>query len=256
MEAEMNNLAFAVTLLGVVVVSGAARADGRASSSLYEGDYLFQGQRVVADGCSYHLDMQTDGNLVLYAGTGTGSPRMATGTNLWCWSAWPYSGCDVYPAIYATLQGDGNFVVYWPGDSPAWATSTAGGNASNTAQLWMQDDGNLVEYRWEPGRFAQWASNTVSGSLGQSPCPLQTSVTHIEQNTNFAGQDYAAPNTNSAMECGQWCASSAWASAGQQCHAFTWVPPGVQGPTGMCWLKGGIPASSYASGLVSGFIRH
>ena len=127
---------------------------------------------------------------------------------------------------------------------------------SNDAQLWMQQDGNLVEYRWSGSSEAVWwASNTagfvVDGNVGSS------SITHIEDNTNFAGDDYRGEFTNDPMQCGQWCASSTWAPSGSSCDAFTWVQPVTSGySTGVCWLKTGIPAASAYTGATSGYIRH
>jgi hypothetical protein len=78
--------------------------------------------------------------------------------------AWPRGALA---AQFATLQSDGNFVVYWAQGLSAWATNTPGGKASNTAQLCVQGDGNLVEYRQSGGQFVEWASNTEGASLGQ-----------------------------------------------------------------------------------------
>jgi hypothetical protein len=120
--------------------------------------------------------MHTDGNLVLYGGAGASAPEWSTGTNQKCVgvSVWPFQSCFTAAAAYATLQSDGNFVVYWAAGDAAWATNTAGGAGSNDAQLWMQQDGNLVEYRWSGSSEAVWwASNTagfaVEGSQRQ-PC--------------------------------------------------------------------------------------
>ena len=252
----MNRLAFVAALATVSMCPLAAHADGTVHSSLFEGDYLFQGQRVVADSGYYHLEMQGDGNLVVYAGAGTSDALWSTGTWQYCLASWPSRVCAPRVAQYATLQDDGNFVVYWGQSDPAWASNTAGSPDPSTAQLWMQGDGNLVEYRWaSSNRYSVWDSHTAGTVLGQTSA-VHTSVTHVESNTNFAGDDYNAAYTNDAMQCGQWCASSAFAPAGTSCNAFTWVPPGVQGPSGVCWLKSAIPGSSFASGMVSGYIRH
>lgn len=250
----MHKLAFTVTLFGIALVSRAAFADGTPHSILYEGDYLFQGQRLVADDGFYHLEMQGDGNLVLYEGAGTGNARWWSGTYERCGS-WPTHGCVKEAARYATLQSDGNFVVYFQQGDAGWSSNTSFGNDYGSAELWMQGDGNLVGYRWNgSSRFVSWATNTAGPVQGQSS-PGST-ITHIEDGTNFAGDDYAYVYTNDVMQCGQWCASSLWAPAASECNAFTWVPPGVQNVSGVCWLKKAIPAASYGAGLISGFIRH
>jgi hypothetical protein len=196
----VKNLSLAMVLFGAVLTSGAARADGTPHSTLYEGDYLFQGQRVVGDAGYYHLEMQTDGNLVLYAQS---TAIWATGTNQLC-VGWPFPTCAPQAARFATLQGDGNFVVYWKPGVSAWATNTPGGEASDTAQFWVQEDGNLVEYRWRGAQFVEWASNTAPGGekLG-STLDVSTSITHIEDDVNLAGGDYKAADTNDPMQCGQ-----------------------------------------------------
>ena len=251
----MKRLTFAVALLGVALSSRAARADGTTNSTLYEGDYLFQGQRVVADSGYYHLEMQTDGNLVLYAGAGSGDVKWATGTNQYCYTAWPETYCSTYAARYATLQTDGNFVVYFDQGWAGWSSNTAGGQDYASAQVWLQQDGNLVGYRWsDASRAVSWASNTAGAVLGQNG--LQSSITHVVTDSNLAGDDYRSELTNDMIQCGEWCAGNAGAPSGSACNAFTWVPPGVQGASGVCWLKTGIPAASYDAGLVSGTIRH
>jgi hypothetical protein len=54
------------------------------------------------------LDMQTDGNLVLYSGS---SAVWATGT-------------EGHPGAYLVMQNDGNLVLYDSMGSPLWATNT------------------------------------------------------------------------------------------------------------------------------------
>ncbi|MFF2147489.1 hypothetical protein [Kitasatospora sp. NPDC058190] len=88
--------------------------------TLYPGDYI---QRLNGDGTHYLiLEMQPDGNLVEYVsqdntGGGPWKACWATGTN--------NSGAD-----HAAYQQDGNFVVYTPGNFPAWASNTQGGAGS------------------------------------------------------------------------------------------------------------------------------
>jgi RHS repeat-associated protein len=54
---------------------------------------------------------------------------------------------------HATMQTDGNFVLYNSGNTALWSTSTAGTNAG---PIYMQDDGNLVLYivKWLAGTYA------------------------------------------------------------------------------------------------------
>ena len=101
------------------------------------------GDRVILspDG-RYQLNMQVDGNLVIY--DAAGNPRWATYTNV------PYS--------YLRVQPDGNVVIYDPeDDSPLWHTSTY----SPGAVLQLQNDGNLVLY--SPSGAALWDSAGFTG---------------------------------------------------------------------------------------------
>lgn len=49
--------------------------------------------------------------------------------------------------------------------------------------------------------------------------------------TNLPGRDYANFPAHSAQVCKNTCAGES------RCQAYTWVKPGIQGPSGMCWLK-------------------
>ena len=88
----------------------------------------------------YTLILQRDGNLVLY--------RVSPRAPLWD------SETDGDVATRATLQGDGNFVVYAP-DRALWATGTDG---ERVAYAVLQNDGNFVLYR--PNGSAAWATGT------------------------------------------------------------------------------------------------
>jgi hypothetical protein len=106
---------------------------------------LNAGQGVTAGGAltscdgRFTLQMQLDGNLVLYQG----------GTALWS------TGRAHTSDFSAVMQGDGNFVVYDLGSAARFATSTSGNPG---AWLALQDDGNLVVY--SAGGAPLWASNT------------------------------------------------------------------------------------------------
>lgn len=63
---------------------------------------------------------------------------------------------------------------------------------------------------------------------------------------DFASFDLAAPQPTA---CAQACAQKL------QCRAYTYVPPGVQGPAARCWLKWAVPNAIPAPGMVSGYRR-
>ena len=91
---------------------------------------------------TYHLTMQADGNLVLYAGAKD------------LWASDTVGGAKPY----LIMQEDGNAVVYDQANTVLWSTGTSGHPG---ALLAMQDDGNLVVYG--PSQEVLWASNTAQG---------------------------------------------------------------------------------------------
>ena len=92
--------------------------------------YLQQYQKLVSKSKAYELDMQGDGNLVIY--TASRQAIWATGTN----------GKGTAP-YELSMQADGNLVVFGSTTS-MWSTGAKAGTAPFT--LIMQDDGNLVVY--------------------------------------------------------------------------------------------------------------
>ena len=109
-----------------------------ASTPWARGQTLTKGMRL-AQG-PYSLTMQGDGNFVLYNGK---SPIWASDT--------------AGRGEKAVFQGDGNLVVYGPGNRAVWASGT---NGHPSASLLLQDDGNLVVYE---GSRAIWATGTDGG---------------------------------------------------------------------------------------------
>jgi hypothetical protein len=53
--------------------------------------------------------------------------------------------------------------------------------------------------------------------------------------TNLPGRDYDHFNAPSAFVCRNTCGGES------RCQAYTWVKPGIQGPSGHCWLKDAVP---------------
>jgi hypothetical protein len=97
--------------------------------------------------------------------------------------------------------------------------------------------------------------NTISGrKVSSAPPPPPTvrraTTVTIEQNTNYFGMDYndgKLPRDNCGPEC---CRDEC--KKDPKCKAYTWVKPGVQGPTARCWLKNGVPAKSTDYNTISG----
>jgi hypothetical protein len=226
------------TLATILITLAAWTASAGATTSpidtLYGDFVLLPGQQLVAASCYWRLVFQYDGNLVLYHANGTA--RWATGTN--------GSG-----AAYAMMQADGNLVLYRSDGSPVWATGTDG---NYNAYVIIQDDGNIVIYPgWDDSHwFPIWASGTNGPWDYTNSYCAASSVTHVERDTNRYGGDYLGYDlySNLPMDCAHDCAVDGL------CGTYTYVPPGIQGPYAKCWRKHLFPSTSYAPGLVSGFI--
>ncbi|WP_232430423.1 protease pro-enzyme activation domain-containing protein [Burkholderia ubonensis] len=126
----------------VPVFATATSAAGLTNSSsgpaVWNGGFPLGSGRSLASGNGANmLVMQGDGNLVLLR---QGIPRWNSGT---------YG----HPGAYATLQTDGNLVVYSPTGVPLWYSGT---NGNPGAATYLQDDGNLVIYAQAP----RWNTNT------------------------------------------------------------------------------------------------
>ena len=68
----------------------------------------------------------------------------------------------------------------------------------------------------------------------------------IHANYDRPGSDYKRFASNSYQDCAEVCQHE------DQCRAFTWVKPGVQAQSGVCWLKSSAPGGYTNSNTVSG----
>jgi len=205
-----------------------------AAGTLQNGEALVRGQRLVAKDCYYRLEMQMDGNLVIYAGPG--------GPAIW---ATPVSNGD-----YAMFQNDSNFVMMMLGGTPVWSTNT---QSSGASRLSMQNDGNLVMYNGNtPVR-----SSVTGGSLMSWPCDQapRTDVTKFIRKVDYPGNDLPGmpipvfPSGNpDPVVCAKECAKNS------SCKGFSMVRRFIPGTVRyQCWLKsalvGAVPASDIDSGV-------
>jgi len=58
---------------------------------------------------------------------------------------------------------------------------------------------------------------------------------HAVDGFNLPGSDYTNFSASSAFVCRNSCGGDS------RCQAWTWVKPGIQGPSGRCWLKDRVP---------------
>jgi hypothetical protein len=127
---------------------------------------LGPGQVLTSANGRYLAEMQTDGNVVVYAcpstpGSGASCPAGWRAT----WASGTDRACGAGAGCYLVTQTDGNLVVYRPGAParPVWQSATSGHGAYPT-YLSMQGDGNLVLSQGPTSPFAisspLWATGT------------------------------------------------------------------------------------------------
>ena len=95
-----------------------------------------------ADG-KYRLEMQADGNLVIYDNNNTA-----------IWSSGT-AGAGFGTPYKTIMQNDGNLVLYDKNDNALWSSQTAGYGVSPYKAM-IQIDGNLVVY--DKNSLALWSS--------------------------------------------------------------------------------------------------
>lgn len=151
----------AATMLGTVTQSSTQPAVAEAgTNTLYANQELHPGQVLRSANGMYTLEMQFDGNLVIYAPGHIA--RWSTGTR---------------GNLLFINQGDGNLALY-TNTTPrraVWNSQTAG---RGVGRLVLQDDQNLVLYR-NAGGYS-WASNTAVSATPQ-PALRNCTVSGTEQ---------------------------------------------------------------------------
>ena len=88
----------------------------------------------------------SDGNFYIY--------NNATGSGTWG------PGTSGHPGAFASLQLDGNFVVYDASNQPLWSSGT---NGTGADLLNMENDGRIILYRpiWQSGTSRGWSTISV-----------------------------------------------------------------------------------------------
>jgi hypothetical protein len=166
LESNSSNILTSTTGASITINSG---------SSIVSDQILPAGGSIISSNVLYTLVMQTDGNLVLYAG------GMRP---IW------FSGTGGSGATRAVMQADGNFVLYKTNGAPVWWTGT-GGNSGAT--LYVQDDGNVVIYSTAPA--PKWWTGT-----GGRPSPTAFGSNTLTSTQQLpAGQYLKATDGRSAV---------------------------------------------------------
>jgi hypothetical protein len=118
------------------------------------GHALNNGQSLYSCNGQFRLTMQSDGNLVLYAGSRA----------LWASNTYGSGG------YVATITNLADFVVYGlPDDGPRWSTNTLGGPSAHLA---LQDDGNIVLYNGAGGVLWQTGPHNAPPPPPPPPTPV------------------------------------------------------------------------------------
>jgi hypothetical protein len=135
---------------GDSVAPATTTCDANGSDDLCSGESLLVSQRLTSRNRFYHVDMQPDGNFVLYRQCNGGVPD-TTRIALWATTT---SEADL-----AYMQEDGNLVVYRDTTftMPLWASRTHGQPGN---WLRLLDDGDLVMYGESGDR--RWATFTYN----------------------------------------------------------------------------------------------
>jgi hypothetical protein len=117
-----------------------------AQDVLLPGDQMdfVNGKKLFSADGRFRLDMQTDGNLVIY--------NVGTGNHVWGTKT---SGSGANKAV---MQRDGQFRLYNQAGEIKWSSYTG----DSGSYVKMQNDGNLVIY--SPKGYPVWAAATGWGS--------------------------------------------------------------------------------------------
>ncbi|MFT3839921.1 MAG: GH25 family lysozyme [Myxococcaceae bacterium] len=136
--------------------SGSGPMGGKPAAScgtLAAGEALAPGATLTACGGCFNLEMQSDGNLVVY---------QKGGGPLWA------SQTTMMDGFVTEVQADGNVVLVSKAGCELWSSMTGGHNG---AHLSMQDDGNLVVYDTANNPIWQSASVACAGGCNCKPPP-------------------------------------------------------------------------------------
>ncbi|MEH1842178.1 MAG: hypothetical protein V7L20_26460 [Nostoc sp.] len=132
--------AFAISSQATLLIQQNKVLAGSGTSTLNTGEYLYPGQYLISPDAQFRVQLQYDGNFVLYN---------SSGTALWA------SNTANTAASYIVMQSDCNLVIYGYNSLPIWASYTTFGSSCRLA---VQNDGNLVIYRGD--NVPLWAKGT------------------------------------------------------------------------------------------------
>src|SRR6266404_1094896 len=135
---------------------------------------LLGGQCITSPAGQYMLYMGRDGNFFIY--------DIAHNTGTWG------PGTQGHPGAYASMQTDGNLVVYDVNGVALWSSGTSG---TFSERLDMEDDGRIIIYK------SAWSSLTSNGQFNGSQLPHPGCDVGIGTGTTGtlgSGQCFVSPN--------------------------------------------------------------
>jgi len=161
-----------------------------------------------------------------------------------------------------TFERNGSHLV--PTD-PVNVSRVRVGDAGNSLEdhdvCLLSDSPNWGRSR-PPGQTVVPSSVSVEpAQQAAAPVPLaDSSEVHVQPPTpnggiargvDYPGMDLSNQQTedDGGAACRQVCV------ANSQCHAFSWVRPGVQSTNAVCWLKSGVPPSVKNGDVNSGIVQ-
>jgi hypothetical protein len=149
-------------------------------NTIYQGESIHTNEHLSDDSGTFSLNLQNDGNLVLYG--------------CWGFPSWASNIANSSKSRNLSMQSDGNLVIYESGVAK-WATGT-NGKGVGPYYLLLQADGNLVIYG---STGAIWASNTVG--VGYCQLCIQT----YNNSNSGTGNDIRLTYINMITKVGKRC---------------------------------------------------
>jgi hypothetical protein len=103
---------------------------------------------------------------------------------------------------------------------------------------------------WEVVMRVMFLSASVGALVAYalaSPAAAQSRFYSFERGIDRPGLDYRNAPSRGPADCSFACQAE-----GNTCRAWTYVRPGIQGPTGRCWFKTAAPAPTRNGCCTSG----
>jgi hypothetical protein len=173
------------------------------------------------------------------------------------------------------IRSDGSHMLFWIATSDGKRVKVDAQASSSVAEV---VDGNLVEVSGDINSEDELVAETVvlvghPGAIAPPPVvwkkylligtavvvlliilcwlflPLGRQFTPPMPGVNLFGGDYLGYDTNAPDTCETACKKDG------RCQAWTYVNPGIQGPSARCYLKSVIPSPTNNSCCTSGYVK-